>query len=169
MSHTQLNNTTVDNAEGEVKGMAEDLLDNFMERWPLPLSDKKRKVYPDEIQEFFELEFEDRFTCTVEDGSIRDVSQLLCRIYNECSVGNYALTKVGIEKAASMPKVGYTVSVGGRGELVEGEECEYNESDEENMEEGGEEAAAEVASEKEKENLPDADGWTTVKSKSKRR
>ncbi len=39
----------VEEPEEQIREMGEDLLDNFLERWDLPLSDKKRKAYPDEV------------------------------------------------------------------------------------------------------------------------
>ena len=143
-----------------VDEMIGDLKANFMERWPKV--GEKRRVYKDEIEEFFTAEFDEQFEVVAEDGSIQEVSVMLVQLYHECSLGEYAnsLEKIAKfeAKKAYLREKGKTDARVLAKEVVETVVVEC----------GGCDDAACCEPLEEDPPLVDADGWTTVVTKKKK-
>ncbi len=122
------------------------------------------------------MEFEDRFQISAEDGSIKDVARYLIQLYNECSEGKFESVKVVVDRAAALPPAKFTITAGGRAAFGEDEDDgDDGEEGEEHGEgctcgrHGGSETITEEEPPKAEISEVDADGWTTVKPKNKRR
>jgi len=64
-------------------------------------------VYADELQDFFEGFFDEKFNTTVDDGSIKQVSELLLKIHKESMNGKFAAVEslVGQTTGASSQSI----------------------------------------------------------------
>jgi len=133
----------------------------------------KKRVYPDELEDYFYSVFDKEFACDVEDGSIEEVSRLLTDVYNKTSSGDYTLLN---RTLASEVKNGIQSSIfREESNTSKNEDVLDDEGDEEDdgmdvEDTNNNTSNNNTSSENSSQQQPtDPDGWTVVTRRSKKK
>eukprot|EP01006_Ploeotia_vitrea_P001342 TRINITY_DN104652_c0_g1_i1.p1 TRINITY_DN104652_c0_g1~~TRINITY_DN104652_c0_g1_i1.p1 ORF type:complete len:189 (-),score=30.47 TRINITY_DN104652_c0_g1_i1:155-721(-) len=160
-----IDNSSNPNAEQMATDLQADVIDWFVQEGAT------NEIMPDELQDFLESVFDRELHTDVEDGSIRQVSEMLCSMFKQCFAGDYTLvTKaLQVQYGGNQSKVeeklwgGVPIIPGTK--IADDDEDEPTEDNKETteMEEDGAPAPKEKPKRRRKPKpQADADGWTTV-------
>lgn len=124
------------------------------------------RLYPDELEDFFDRYLEDQFWTICEDNSISEVTQLLCQMHLECGEGNLTTANSIIEQSVrhhqERQRQQEEAIVRAREHYKTNKSTSTCETEMDSAMESSDNASTELPAEEE-------DGWTTVRKPRKNR